>query len=123
MVNSRKRVAKSTRSTRRAGLMAKWVTDAGMHVACYDLPLEQIPADFFADPDGRWTYDALAQAAGLAAYAGVAVGALKEPFAGHVEGAAVVTLNAESRPYVAIVECPIAYECVSAEESLESSAA
>ncbi|HMJ11813.1 MAG TPA: hypothetical protein VK524_10395 [Polyangiaceae bacterium] len=120
MANPSKRAAKRTR---RAGLLAKWVTEGGMHVACYDLPLERIPADFFADPDGRWTYDALAQAAGLAAYEGVAVGALKEPFACHVEGAAVVTLNAESRPYVAIVECPIAYECVAAEDSLASSAA
>lgn len=105
------------------GFMARWTTPSGMQVACYDLPLKAIPADFFADPDGSWTYEELAQAAGLAAYEGVAVGALKEAFLEHPEGAAIVTLNAESRPYVAIVECPIAYACVAEEASLKSSAA
>jgi hypothetical protein len=80
-----------------------------MHVACYELSLDVIPADFFADPDGSWSFESLAEAAGFAVDAGVAVGALREPFSDHPEGAAVVTLNCESRPYVAIVECPIAF--------------
>jgi hypothetical protein len=29
----------------------------------------------------------------------------------------VVTLNSEQRPYVAIIECPIAFSCVEAEQS------
>lgn len=118
------KLAKRARKHKRyRGFIAKWTTAGGMQVACYDLPLDAIPADFFADPDGNWTYEGLAQAAGLAAYEGIAVGALKESFAEHPEGAAVVTLNAESRPYVAIVECPIAYACVAEEASLKSSAA
>jgi hypothetical protein len=106
-----------------ASARAAWITHEGMHVACYDLPIERVPADFFADPDGRWTYDSLVQAAGFAAYSGVAIGALKTSFNGHPEGAAVVTLNAEARPYVAIVECPIAYEYIADAELTASSAA
>jgi hypothetical protein len=86
-----------------------WVTKSGLCVACYALPLERIPADFFADPDGSWSYESLAFAAGFAAHSGVAVGALSAPFNGHPDGAAVVTLTAQARPYVAIIECPIAY--------------
>src|SRR5690349_894542 len=106
-----------------ASARAAWITREGMHVACYDVPIERVPADFFADPDGRWTYDSLVQAAGFAAYSGVAIGALKASFNGHPEGAAIVTLNAEARPYVAIVECPIAYECIADVEHAASSAA
>lgn len=102
---------------------ATWITHEGMHVACYDVPLESVPGDFFADPDGRWTYDSLVQAAGFAAYRGVAIGALRASFNDHPEGAAVVTLNAQTRPYVAIVECPIAYACVADAERTASSAA
>lgn len=85
------------------------LTPSGYRVACYAVPLEQFPVDFFADPDGRWTYEGLAEAAGFAMDQGVAIGVLARDHFGHPEGSAVVTLNAESRPYVAIVECPIAY--------------
>lgn len=102
--------------------IAEWTTERGMRVACYAMPLERVPADFFADPDGLWTYEELAEAACFP-NAGVAIGALKEDFNGHPEGAAVVTLNAETRPYVAIVECPIAYTCVEESEKLAVSAA
>jgi hypothetical protein len=85
------------------------ITELGFRVACYAIPVTSVPADFFADPDGQWTLEALAQAAGFSVQQGVAVGALREPFNGHPDGAAVVTLNAESRPYVAIIECPIAF--------------
>jgi hypothetical protein len=94
----------------------------GMRVAYYAMPLERIPCDFFADPDGRWTYDALRKAARFEGD-GVAIGALKSAFNGHPEGSAVVTLNSETRPYVAIVECPIAYECSDPLETLKTSAA
>ncbi len=100
--------------------LAEWSTSNGMHIACYAMPLERVPADFFADPDGSWTYESLARAAGFGTN-GVAVGALRIDFNGHPAGAAVVTLNAEMRPYVAIVECPIAYTCTVASE--QSSAA
>jgi acyl transferase domain-containing protein len=38
-------------------------------------------------------------------------------------GAAVVTLNAEARPYIAIVECPIAFACTEEDEAARVSAA
>jgi len=100
-----------------------FVTSNGMKVSYYALALDRVPADFFADPDGAWSYDLLARAAGFASHSGVAIGALKSPFNGHPDGAAVVTLNALTRPYVAIIECPIAYTYVSVEEQTEISAA
>jgi hypothetical protein len=102
-----------------------FVTAGGMRVTYYALALDKVPADFFADPDGTWSYDLLARAAGFASHSGVAIGALKAGFNGHPEGAAVVTLNALTRPYVAIVECPIAYGYVqdAAASSSASSAA
>jgi hypothetical protein len=100
-----------------------FVTASGMRVTYYALSLEKVPADFFADPDGAWSYDLLARAAGFASHSGVAVGALKAEFNGHPEGAAVVTLNALTRPYVAIVECPIAYDYLVQPADAASSAA
>ena len=100
-----------------------FVTAGGMRVSYYPLSLDRVPADFFADPDGAWSYDLLARAAGFASHSGVAIGALKTDFNGHPEGAAVVTLNALTRPYIAIIECPIAYEAVQESEQSASSAA
>ena len=100
-----------------------FVTAGGMRVTYYALSLDKVPADFFADPDGTWSYDLLARAAGFASHSGVAIGALKADFNGHPEGAAVVTLNALTRPYVAIVECPIAYDYLQQPEDSKSSAA
>src|SRR3954471_994293 len=100
-----------------------FVTAGGMRVTYYALALDQVPADFFADPDGTWTYELLARAAGFASHSGVAIGALRAEFNGHPEGAAVVTLDALTRPYVAIVECPIAYQYLEQSEDSASSAA
>ena len=99
------------------------VTEDGYRVRRYRVRLDDVPADFFADPDGSWTFETLAAAAGFAGAQGVAIGALRQPFRGHPDGAAVVTLNVETRPYVAIVECPIAYELVTDGERVETSAA
>jgi hypothetical protein len=85
------------------------VTPSGYRVACYAVALEYFPVDFFADPDGRWTYEGLAEAAGFSLDQGVAIGVLSTDHFGHPEGSAVVTINAEARPYVAIIECPVAY--------------
>ena len=100
-----------------------FVTSTGMKVSYYELSLERVPADFFADPDGAWSYELLARAAGFASHSGVAIGALKCAFNGHPDGSAVVTLNALTRPYVAIIECPIAYEYVEQADESASSAA
>jgi len=81
----------------------------GSKITRYAVGLAQVPADFFADPDGLWSFESLARAAGFAFDAGVAVGALRREFNGHPAGAAVVTLNRASRPYVAVVECPVAF--------------
>lgn len=94
---------------------ASATTAEGLRVACYRVALDAIPADFFADPDGQWTFEALARAAGFRMDEGVAVGALRRPFGQHPDGAAVVTLNSEQRPYIAIIECPIAFSCVADE--------
>jgi len=90
------------------------LTPSGYRVACYAVALDQFPVDFFADPDGSWTYEGLAEAAGFGLESGVAIGVLAQDHFGHPEGSAVVTVNAEARPYVAIVECPIAYACAEA---------
>ncbi|HWP04752.1 MAG TPA: hypothetical protein VNN72_03370 [Polyangiaceae bacterium] len=85
---------------------------AGFRTARYAVSLDQIPADFFADPDGEWTFEGLAEMAGFTPNTGVAIGALRRSFNGHPPGSAVVTLNAATRPYVAIIECPVAVFCV-----------
>jgi hypothetical protein len=89
----------------------EWTTPRGLRVAYYAMPLERIPCDFYADPDGRWTYEELVRAARFSG-AGIAIGALSDDFNGHPAGSAVVTLNAADRPYVAVIECPVAYEYV-----------
>ncbi len=65
--------------------MAEWTTERGMRVSCYAMSLDRVPADFFADPDGRWTYEELAEAACFP-NSGVAIGALKDAFNGHPGG-------------------------------------
>ena len=95
----------------------------GARITRYALGLDQVPVDFFADPDGAWTFEGLAEAAGFALDAGIAIGALRRSFNGHPAGSAVVTLNAASRPYVAVIECPVAFVCTSDDDERSVSAA
>ena len=90
----------------------EWTTPRGLRVAYYAMPLERIPCDFYADPDGQWTYEELVRAARFTSE-DIAIGALSDDFNGHPAGSAVVTLNSADRPYVAIIECPVAYVYVS----------
>ena len=76
-----------------------------MKAVRYRVALDEVPVDFFADPDGEWTYDELLAIAGWQTSDGVAIGALTAPFQGHPAGSAVVTLNAKDRPYIVVVEC------------------
>ncbi len=89
----------------------EWTTPSGLRVAYYAMPLDRIPCDFYADPDGRWTYEELVRAARFFED-NIAIGALADDFNGHPAGSAVVTLNSADRPYVAIIECPVAYATV-----------
>ncbi len=81
-----------------------------MKIMRHRVILDQLPVDFFADPDGEWTFDELVEASGFnPASPGVSVGALAQPFLGHPAGSAVVADTAErtrGQQYVAIVECP-----------------
>jgi len=80
-----------------------------MRIHKYLLPLEEIPVDLFADPDGNWTYESLVTAAGFDpdATPPPLVGALAEPWAGHPDGTAVVAAAQEGGAYVAIVACDV----------------
>jgi hypothetical protein len=75
-----------------------------MKVTHYILDTTHIPVDFRADPDGLTDYEALVAAAGFDANLAPApaIGALAQPWFGHPEGAAVVTLP--RRSLFAIVE-------------------
>jgi hypothetical protein len=75
-----------------------------MKITRYNLSVDDVPVDFFADPDGSWSFDELVEASGFEPdRPGVCVGALTESFLGHPEGSAVVTEMGRLRPYVAIV--------------------
>lgn len=76
-----------------------------MKIRKYAIPLQSLPVDLFADPDGSWTYESLVRAAGFdpEAVPPPLVGALAEAWQGHPEGAAVVTSALD--PVVAVVEC------------------
>jgi hypothetical protein len=75
-----------------------------MKVTHYTLDTHHIPVDFRADPDGLTDYEALVAAAGFDANAAPAptIGALAQPWSGHPEGSAVITLP--RRSLFAIVE-------------------
>lgn len=77
-----------------------------MKIQMHRIPLQQVPVDLFADPDGTWSYESLVSAAGFdpESVPPPLVAALSEPWFGHPEGAAVVTGADESAPYVVVVE-------------------
>lgn len=77
-----------------------------MRVAAVSSPLEEIPVDFMADPDGPWEYEQLADAAGFdEGWGQLSIGALTEPFAGFPDGAAVVMLTTADHYAVVLVDC------------------
>jgi hypothetical protein len=77
-----------------------------MDAVRYRIELDEVPADFFADPDGEWTYEELVIASGFDMETQtVCIGALTQPFRGHPAGAAVITTAERDGRYVAIVEC------------------
>lgn len=69
----------------------------------YRIAAEQVPVDFFADPDGNWEFSSLVEMAGFnPEHPGASVGALTQPFDGFPEGSAVVTEVGVECRYVAI---------------------
>ncbi len=77
-----------------------------MRVAAILRPLDDVPVDFRADPDGTWDFEALAAAAGFEeAWGQISIGALMEPYLGFPEGAAVVLLSAPEESAIALVDC------------------
>lgn len=73
----------------------------------YRLTPDQVPVDFFADPDGVWDFASLVEMAGFNPEApGASVGALTEAFDGYPPGSAVVTeVGCECR-FVAVAQLP-----------------
>jgi hypothetical protein len=90
------------------------VTPSGYRVACYAVALDQFPVDSSPTPTGVGPTKGWPRPPASRSRTGVAIGVLSRDHFGHPEGSAIVTLNAESRPYVAVVECPIAYACADA---------
>lgn len=77
----------------------------------YRIELDEVPTDFFADPDGEWTYEELVAASGFDAETHtVCIGALTQPFRGHPAGSAVITIAERTGRYVAIVECGLSVQ-------------
>ncbi|MEY4543859.1 MAG: hypothetical protein RL685_54 [Pseudomonadota bacterium] len=77
-----------------------------MRVAAILCPLDEVPVDFLADPDGVWEFQALADAAGFEeAWGRISVGALTEPYRDFPEGAAVVLLDAPGECAISLVDC------------------
>jgi len=80
-----------------------------MNAARYRVKLGCVPADFFADPDGEWTYEALVAASGFdPERQTVCIGALTQAFRGHPEGSAVITIAERRGRCVVIVQCQAA---------------
>lgn len=73
----------------------------------YRLTPEQVPVDFFADPDGQWDFASLVEMAGFnPEHPGASVGALTAPFDGYPEGSAVITEVGVECHYVALAALP-----------------
>jgi len=77
-----------------------------MRAAYVSSALEDIPVDFFGDPDGCWDYDQLAQIAGFdQAWGQLSIGALTEPYSGFPDGAAVVMFTSADECVIALIDC------------------
>ena len=94
-----------------------------MRVSYYALALDQVPADFFADPDGAWSYELLARAAGFASHSGVAIGALRSESSGYPEGAAVVHAQRADAALRGDRRVPITYDYLQEPEQGSASSA
>lgn len=76
-------------------------------ISRYRLSPQEVPVDFFADPDGRWEFSTLVEMAGFnPEHPGASVGALTQPFDGYPEGSAVITEVGTECRYVAIAQLP-----------------
>jgi hypothetical protein len=77
-----------------------------MRVAAILCPLDEVPVDFLADPDGVWEFETLAGAAGFEeAWGRISIGALTEPYRDFPAGAAVVLLDAPGECAISLVDC------------------
>lgn len=78
-----------------------------MRVAAILCPLEDVPVDFLADPDGVWEFETLADAAGFEeAWGRISIGALTQAYRDFPEGAAVVLLEAPGEwCAITLVDC------------------
>jgi len=73
----------------------------------YRMTADEVPVDFFADPDGSWEFSPLVEMAGFnPEHPGASVGALTRPFDGFPEGSAVITEVGVGCRYVAIAQLP-----------------
>lgn len=73
----------------------------------YRVSPDEIPVDFFADPDGAWEFASLVEMAGFDPEApGASVGALVESFDCYPAGSAVVTQVGVGCRFVAIAQLP-----------------
>lgn len=73
----------------------------------YRLSVQDVPVDFFADPDGQWEFSTLVEMAGFnPEHPGASVGALTQAFDGYPEGAAVITEVGTECRYVALALLP-----------------
>jgi hypothetical protein len=78
-----------------------------MRVAAILCPLDEVPVDFLADPDGVWEFESLTAAAGFEeAWGRISIGALTAPYRDFPEGAAVVLLEAPGEwSAITLVDC------------------
>lgn len=90
-----------------AGTTGSALAPLPTRITRYQLSPEQVPVDFFADPDGTWEFASLVEMAGFnPEHPGASVGALTKPFDGYPEGAAVITEVGVGCRYIAIAELP-----------------
>jgi hypothetical protein len=97
----------SGHSAHMAALTAARIAPLPTRITRYQMTAEQVPVDFFADPDGSWEFSPLVEMAGFnPEHPGASVGALTQPFDGFPEGAAVITEVGVDCRYVAIAQLP-----------------